>query len=50
MLKDQFDRTLVGFSATATLIRSAFGLTYFLGPLMPDEVQLIIETELVLKV
>lgn len=48
LLKDQFDRTLVGFSATGTLSRSAFGLTYFLGPLLPDEVQLIIEAELVL--
>jgi polyisoprenoid-binding protein YceI len=47
LLKDQFDRTLVGFSANGFRHRSEFGLTYFLGALLPDEVQLIIEAELV---
>lgn len=47
LLKDQFDRTLIGFSATGILRRSEFELTYFLGALLPDEVQLIIEAELV---
>ncbi|MBY0612982.1 MAG: YceI family protein [Beijerinckiaceae bacterium] len=49
MLEDPFKRTLIGFSATGTITRSQFGLTYFLGPLLPDEVQLIIETEMVLE-
>jgi polyisoprenoid-binding protein YceI len=47
LLKDQFDRTLVGFSSNGLLRRSEFGLTYFLGALLPDEIQLIIEAELV---
>lgn len=47
LLEDQFGRTLIGFSATGVLKRSDFGLTYFLGPLLPDDVQLIIEAEMV---
>ena len=49
MLLDPFKRTLVGFSATGQIVRSQFGLTYYLGPLLPDEVQLVIETEMVLQ-
>ena len=49
MLEDPFKRTLIGFSATGTITRSQFGLTYFLGPLLPDEVKLVIETEMVLE-
>ncbi|MBV9077638.1 MAG: YceI family protein [Methylobacteriaceae bacterium] len=44
LLKDQFDRTLVGFSARGTLRRSLWGLTSYLGPL-PEEVELLIEGE-----
>jgi polyisoprenoid-binding protein YceI len=33
-----------GFSATATIKRSDFGITYFL-PVLPDEIRLEIETE-----
>ena len=49
MLEDPFKRTLIGLSATGAITRSQFGLTYYLGPLLPDEVQLIIETEMVLQ-
>ncbi len=49
LLKDPFGRTLIGFSATGTMTRSDWGLVFFLGPLMPEEVQLIIEAELVLQ-
>jgi polyisoprenoid-binding protein YceI len=44
LLKDQFERTLVGFSARATIRRSIWGLTTYLGP-MPDAVELLIEGE-----
>jgi polyisoprenoid-binding protein YceI len=37
---------LVGFSATGQLRRSDFGLTFALGPMIPDDVQIIIEAEL----
>jgi polyisoprenoid-binding protein YceI len=49
LLKDNHGRTLIGFSMHGSLLRSEFGLIFFLGPLMPDEVQLIIETQFVLK-
>lgn len=45
LLKDQFERTLVGFSATGTISRSEWGLATYLGPL-PDEVELMLEAEL----
>lgn len=48
VLKDNHGRTLIGFSMHGSLRRSEFGLNFFLGPLMPDEVQLIIETQFVL--
>lgn len=37
---------MIGFSATATLSRSAFGLDAMAGPRLPDAVQIIVETEL----
>lgn len=44
LLKDNFDRTLVGFSARGEIKRSVWGLATYLGPL-PDEVELMIEGE-----
>ena len=41
-------RAMVGFSAVGVIRRSEFGLTFALGPRMPDEVQIIIEAELAL--
>ncbi|MGY2046676.1 YceI family protein [Methylobacterium sp. JK268] len=38
----------VGFSARGTLLRSRHGLDFLLGPLMPDEVELLIEAQLML--
>lgn len=36
----------LGFSATATIKRSEFGMTALLGPALADEVQLVIEAEM----
>ena len=35
----------LGFSATGLVRRSEYGLTFGLGPRMPEEVQIIVETE-----
>lgn len=44
-MPDYADMEVAGFSATATLLRSDFGVDMMV-PLVSDEVQLIIETEL----
>lgn len=44
--KDRLGRTVIGFSARGTIMRSAYGIDFMLGPLMPDTVELIIEAEL----
>lgn len=36
---------MIGFSASGTLRRSDYGLTYGLSPRMPDDVQIIVEAE-----
>ena len=41
----QTGRPRIGFSAQGTLKRSQHGLTFGLGPAMPDDVQVIVEAE-----
>ena len=49
MLDHPSGKPFIGFSATGMMKRSDFGLTYRIGPRMPDEVQLIVETEMILE-
>lgn len=49
MLDHPSGTPLIGFSATGVLKRSEYGLTFFLGPRMPDEVQIIVEAEFALE-
>ena len=46
MLDHPSGAKMIGFSAHGVLQRSDYGLVFGLGPRMPDDVQLVIETEL----
>jgi len=40
-------KPMIGFSAVGVLKRSDYGLTFMVGPRMPDEVQIVVEAEFV---